>query len=63
MSNKSFDGIGEVAETFGVETHLKNKKGITKDAIRNNVEKTLTMHNLYCKIISVLEGYILGKTK
>ena len=61
MSNKSFDGIDEVAETFGVETHLKNKKGITKDTIRNNVEKTLTVHNLYCKIISVLEDTFLIK--
>ena len=61
MSNKSFDGISEVAETFGVETHLQNKKGITKDAIRNNVEKTLTIHKLYCTIISVLKDTFLVK--
>ena len=61
MSNESFDGIDEVAKTFGVETHLQNKKGITEDAIRNNVEKTLTVHNLYCKIISVLENTFLVK--
>jgi hypothetical protein len=47
MSNKSFDGLDDVAKTFGVKTHLQNKKGITNDAIRNNVEKTLTVHNLY----------------
>ena len=55
MSNKSFDGINELAKTFDVDTNLKNKKGVTEDAIRNNVEKTLTIHRLYCKIISVLE--------
>ena len=61
MSNQSFDGLDEVAKTFGVETHLKNKKGITKDAIRNNVEKSLTIHKLYCVIISVLEDTFLVK--
>jgi hypothetical protein len=61
MSNESFDGIDEVAKTFGVETHLQNKKGITENTIRNNVEKTLTVHNLYCKIISVLEDTFLVK--
>jgi hypothetical protein len=61
MSNKSFDGISNVAKTFGVETHLQNKKGITEDAIRNNVEKTLTVRSLYCKIISVLEDTFLVK--
>ena len=61
MSNESFDGISNVAKTFDVETHLQNKKGITEDAIRNNVEKTLTVHNLYCKIISVLENTFLVK--
>ena len=61
MSNESFDGISNVAKTFGVETHLKNKKGITEDAIRNNVEKALTVHNLYCKIIPVLENIFLVK--
>ena len=62
MSNKSFDGISEVAGTFGIEIHLKNKKGITEDAIRNNVEKSLTIHKLYCKIISVLEDTFLIKS-
>jgi len=61
MSNKSFDGLDEVANTFGVETHLQNKKGVTANAIRNNIEKTLTVHNLYCKIISVLEDTFLVK--
>jgi len=61
MSNESFDGISNVVNTFGVNTNLKNKKGITKDAIKNNVEKTLTVHNLYCKIISVLENTFLIK--
>ncbi len=61
MSNKSFDGIDEVANTFGVETHLKSKKGVTANAIRNNIEKTLTVHNLYCKILSVLEDTFLIK--
>ena len=61
MSNQSFDGMDEVAKTFGVETHLQNKKGITKDAIRNNVEKSLTIHKLYSKITSVLEDTFLVK--
>ena len=61
MSNESFDRLDEIVNTFGVDTNLQNKKGITKDAIRNNVEKTLTMHNLYCKIISVLEDTFLVK--
>jgi hypothetical protein len=61
MSNKSFDGIDEVAKTFGVDTNLKNKKGITEDAIKNNVDKTLTVHNIHCKIISVLEDTFLVK--
>jgi hypothetical protein len=61
MSNKSFDGLDEVAETFGVETHLQNKKGITNDTIRNNIEKSFTVYNLYCKIISVLENTFLIK--
>ena len=61
MSNESFEGMDEVAKTFGVETHLQNKKGIIKDAIKNNVEKTLTIHNLYCTIISVLEDTFLVK--
>ena len=61
MSNKSFDGINDVARTFGVDTNLKSKKGITEDAIRNNVDKTLTAHNIYCKIISVLEDTFLIK--
>lgn len=55
MSNKSFDGIEDAAKTFGVDTNLQNKKKVTEDAIRNNVDKTLTVHNLYCKIVSVLE--------
>ena len=50
-----------VAKTFDVDTNLKNKKGITEDAIRNNVEKTLTVHNLYCEIISVLKDTFLVK--
>jgi hypothetical protein len=61
MSNESFDGMDKVAKTFGVDTNLKSKKGITEDAIRNNVEKTLTVHKLYCKIISVLEDTFLVK--
>ena len=61
MSNKSFDGIDEVANTFGVETHLQSKKGITQESIHNNVEKTLTMYNLHCKIISMLEDTFLVK--
>ncbi|MCH9658430.1 hypothetical protein K0U27_07015, partial [archaeon] len=61
MSNKSFDGIDEVARTFGVDANLKSKKGITGDAIQSNVEKSLTMHNLYCKIISVLQDAFLIK--
>ena len=61
MSNKSFDGIDEVAKIFGVETRLQNKKGITNDTIRNNVEKTLTVHNFYCKIVYVLENTFLIK--
>jgi len=61
MSNESFNGIDKVAKTFGVSVNFKNKKGITKDAIRNNVEKSLTIHKLYCAIISVLENTFLVK--
>jgi len=61
MSNKSFDGISNAAKTFGVDTNLQNKKGITEDAIRNNVDKTLTVHKLYCKIVSVLQDTFLIK--
>ena len=61
MSNESFDGIDDLAMTFDVDVCLQNKKGITEDAIRNNVEKSLTMHRLYCKIISVLEDTFLVK--
>ena len=61
MSNISFDGINDVAKTFGVDTNLQNKKGITKDVVRNNVEKTLVLHKLYCKIISVLQDTFLIK--
>ena len=61
MSNKSFDGINDIAETFGVDANLKNKKGITKDSIRNNAEKSLTIHKLYCKTVSVLQDTFLIK--
>ncbi len=61
MSNESFDGIDKVAKTFGVASNFKNKKGITEDAIRNNMEKSLTVHRLYCNIISVLENKFLVK--
>ena len=61
MSNQSFDGLDEIANTFGVETHLQNKKGVTANAIRNNVEKSLAAYNFYCKIISVLEDTFLVK--
>ena len=61
MSNKSFDGIDNLAETFGVDANLKSKKGITKDSIRNNAEKSLTIHKLYSKIVSVLQETFLIK--
>ena len=61
MSNKSFDGIDDLARTFDVDANLKSKKGITEDAIRSNVNKTLTMHNIYSKIISVLQDTFLIK--
>jgi len=61
MSNESFDGMNNLAKTFDVDTNLKNKKGITYDAIKNNTEKTLTVHKLYCKIISVLQDTFLVK--
>jgi len=61
MSNKSFDGINDLAETFDVDANLKNKKGVTEDSIRNNVEKSLTVHKLYSKIISVLQDTFLIK--
>ena len=61
MSNESFDGMNDVARTFDVDANLKNKKGITEDAIKNNVEKTLAVHNIYCKIISVLQDTFLVK--
>jgi len=61
MSNDSFDGMNNLAKTFGVDTNLQNKNGITKDTVRNNVEKTLVLHKLYCKIISVLQDTFLVK--
>ena len=61
MSNKSFDEIDDLARTFDVDANLKSKKGITEAAIRSNVDKTLTMHNIYCKIISVLQDTFLIK--
>ncbi len=61
MSNKSFDGINDLARTFEVDANLKSKKGITEAAIRSNMDKTLTVHNIYCKIISVLQDTFLVK--
>ncbi len=61
MSNESFDGIVNVAKAFGVDANLQSKKGITDDAVRNNVEKTLVLHNLYCKFIAVLQDTFLVK--
>ena len=61
MSNDSFDGMDDVARTFGIDTNLKSRKGITEQSIQNNVEKSLTTYRLYCKIISVLEGVFLIK--
>ena len=61
MSNKSFDGMDDLARTFDVDANLKSKKGITEAAIRSNVDKTLTMHNIYCRIISVLKDTFLIK--
>ena len=61
MSNKSFDGIDDLVMTFDVDANLKNKKGITEDAVRNNVEKSLTMNKLYLKITSVLQETFLVK--
>jgi len=62
MSNDSFDGMNNLATTFDVDTNLKSKRGITKDAIKNNVEKTLVLHKLYSKIISVLQDTFLIKS-
>ena len=62
MSNKSFDGIDDLAETFDVDANLKDKKGITEDAIRNNVEKTFVLHRLYSKITSILQDTFMIKT-
>ncbi len=62
MKNKTieqvefFDGMNNLAKTFGVVTNLKIHKGITKYAIKNNVENTLTVHNLYCRIIPYGKG-------
>jgi len=50
-----------LTSTIIILNSLKNKKGITEDAIRNNVEKTLTVHKLCCKIISVLQDIFLVK--
>ena len=60
--HESFDEIDEVVKTFGVETHFQNKIEITNDVIRNNVEKTLTVQKLYCKIISLLENTFFIKS-
>ena len=61
MSNKSLDGISDLAETFDVEINLKDKKGITKDTLRNNIEKSLTIHRLYSKVTSVLQDTFMIK--
>ena len=61
MSNKSFDGIDGIAETFDVDANLKDKKGVTEDAIRNNVEKSSTMHRLYSKITYILQDTFMIK--
>ena len=61
MSNKSFDGIDDLAETFDVDANLKDKKEIAKYSIRNNIEKSLTIHRLYSKIISILENTFMIK--
>ncbi len=61
MSNESFDGISHVARTFGIDANLQNKRGITKDAVRNSVEKTLVLHKLYCDITFVLQDTFLVK--
>ena len=62
MSNESFDGITDVARMFGVDVNLQRKKGIANDAIRNNVEKTLVLHKLYCNVIVVLQDTFLIKS-
>ena len=61
MSNKSFDGIDDIAETFDVDANLKDKKGVTENAIRNNIEKSLTIHRLYSKITSILQDTFMIK--
>jgi len=61
MSNESFDGMYDIVRIFGVDTNLQNKKRITKESIQNNVEKSLVIHKLYSKIISVLVDTFLIK--
>ncbi len=54
-SNDSFDTLHDLGKKFGVDTGKKCGKGITKKSIRDNIERTLAIHNLYSKIASVLQ--------
>ena len=52
-TNNSFDGMDEVAKTFGVDVqHFR-------DAIQDNVQSALVLHKTYCKIVSVLQDTFL----
>ena len=61
IDERYVDGITDVTRTFGIYTNLQNKKEITKDMIRNNVMKTWVLHNLYCKIIAILQDTFMVK--
>ena len=52
-TNNSFDGMDDVARTFGVNVqHFK-------DTIQDNVQNALTLHETYCKIADVLQNMFL----
>ena len=52
-TNNSFDGMDDIAKTFGVDVqHFK-------DTIQDNMQSTLTLHKVYCKIANVLENTFL----
>ena len=55
VTNQSFDGMDDVAKTFGIETKCYH------NAIQNNIENTLTLHKIYRKIDDVLQNMFLVK--
>ena len=52
-TNNSFDGMDDVAHVFDVNVQHY------KDAVQDNVQSTLRLHETYCKIADVLENTFL----